>query len=151
MCTRILPLFCDGWEVWVPSLTHAVSFLWLQFIKLSIESLSLVHGHAVLTMLKQTQALFLPHFPVSFFIYCSIFLPPDPTHDHIFQRTYLFSVFSVSFATSLNQLSSHPHYNAFWVINDFHSPNRRASFPSIHYPRFLTCDIFTVYILKYCT
>lgn len=104
-------------------------------------------------MLKQTQAL-LPHFPVSFFIYCSIFLPPTP-HKTTFLKRLLspptLPVFSISLKNNLNQLSSHPYYNASWVINVLHSPNQMASFPSLHGSCSLTYDTFTVCILKHYT
>lgn len=98
-------------------------------------------------MLKQTQDI-LPHFPVSLLIYCSIFLPLDPTRNHIFQGTCLFSllplpVFSVAFETNLIQLSFHPYYSVCWVINDLHSRNQMAAFPSLDCSCALTCDIFT--------
>lgn len=137
------------------SLTRVASFLWLIIIKL-FNWLTVLWVWTCCTRYVKTNTGHFTSFSCITPLYCSIFLPPDPTRNHIFQRTCLFSwlplpVFSVAFETNLIQLSFHPYYNVCWVINDLHSRNQTAAFPSLDFSCALTCDIFTACTLKYST
>lgn len=137
------------------SLTRVASFLWLIIIKL-FNWLTVLWVWTCCTRYVKTNTGHLTSFSCITPLYCSIFLPPDPTRNHIFQRTCLFSwlplpVFSVAFETNLIQLSFHPYYNVWWVINDLHSRNQTAAFPSLDCSCALTCDIFTACTSKYST
>lgn len=93
-----------------------------------------------------------------FFIYFSIFLPPDLTQNHIFfpKDLFIFTTYStpgflVSFETTTwNQLSYHPYYHALGDTDGLYSPDQMASFTSFNYSHCLQCDVLLHIVCHTC-